>query len=103
MSKYFVRSNKTGLMVEKFDTFDEALAAIDGYMKKDWDAGNRKLDLYNVVDEDRNVIHRYLVKITQEDGSSKYAGPIICREDYTGKDYARDHGINGSVSFEVFS
>ena len=90
-------------MVEKLDTFDEALAAIDGYMKKDWDTGNRKLDLYNVVDEDRNVIHRYLVKITQEDGSSKYAGPIICREDYTGKDYARDHGITGSVSLEVFS
>jgi len=103
MSKYFVRSNKTGLMVEKFDAFDEALAAIDGYMKKDWDAGNRKLDLYNVVDEDRNVIHRYLVKITQEDGSSKYAGPIICREDYTGDDYARDHGIMGTVSLEVFS
>ena len=103
MSDYFVRSNKTGLMVEKFDTFDEALAAIDEYMKKDWAAGDRRIDLYNIVDEDRNVLHRYLVKVTQEDGSYTYNGSIICREDYTGEDYARDHCIQGSVSLEVFS
>ena len=103
MSKYFVRSNKTGLMVESFDTFDDALKAIDEYMKKDWAAGDRRIDLYNITDEDRNVLHRYLVKITQENGSSKYTGPIICREDYTGEDYARDHGIAGTVDLEVFS
>lgn len=82
MSDFFVRDNKTGLMVEKFNSFDEALEAIDGYMAKEWDKGNRRIDLYSVVDEDRNVLHKYLVKITQPDGSIVLGRPVVCREDY---------------------
>ena len=90
-SKFYVIDNQTGFMVDSFDSFDDALKAIDGYMKNAWAEGNRRIDLYSVADEDRHVLHRYMVKIDQGDGSSVYTGPVISREDYT------------SVELEVFS
>ena len=89
-------------MVDSFDTYDEALKAIDEYMKKDWAEGNRRIDLYNVVDEDQNVIHKYLVRIHQAEGPDRMDS-IICREDYLAEDYARDNGITEAVVFELFS
>ena len=50
--KYYTADKETGTFIEAFDTYAEALDAIDEYEAQDKADGNYEEDFYDVVDED---------------------------------------------------
>jgi len=91
MSKYYTASVKTGFMVESFDSFDEALEAINKYRNQK----ETRHEVFQIVDEDHYLLHRYI--ITFPGG----AEAVIARDGYTASDYAREHGLKSSDGIMV--
>lgn len=98
---FYVASNKTGFVVDGFNTFDDALAAIDRYQAEDFKNGDCRVGMYSIVDEDHIPVHRYMVKVSTDGSTFNYIDVIEANENYTESDYINQHpDVKGTIELE---
>lgn len=99
INRFYVKSNHTGFMMDNFATFDEAQEAVDKYSADDWAKGDRRVYMYDIVDEDGHKIVKYRLKIT--DNAGDRFDTVYEHVGYTNEVYAKEHGLSDDVKVSI--
>lgn len=98
-NRFYVKSNRTGFMMDNFETFDEAQEAVDKYTAEDFAKGDRRVYMYDITDEDGLKIVQYTLKIKNASGIRNDV--VYDHVGYTAQQYKLDHGLDDSTEVSI--